>query len=161
MTWIDLYPPFAAPTFSPHLEKLVAIVDDYAALVEIFGTVLREHGFGVITAGSGDLGLAAIQRGRPRLALLNLVMPRISGYELCEAIRSDPKLDGMFIVLTTAMADPAHRSIAADAGANALIRKPIDHAVVVRLATIALGRLPGVSASENAERKRTDSDNDG
>ncbi|HET7731102.1 MAG TPA: response regulator, partial [Usitatibacter sp.] len=68
----------------------ILVVDDAPANVKLLDQVLRVSGYEVVTAASGREGLEKLAASKPDLVLLDVVMPEMSGYEVCRAIRADP-----------------------------------------------------------------------
>jgi CheY-like chemotaxis protein len=68
----------------------ILIVDDTPRNVKLLADILSARGYDVLTASSGREGLAQIEAERPDLVLLDVVMPEMSGYEVCRAIRASP-----------------------------------------------------------------------
>ena len=87
---------------------------------------LREQGFEVFTADDGLKGLEMIRLHRPKLVLLALMLPRMHGYAVCEAIRQDPNLKDTIIIVVSSKAYAVDIKKAQDVGANAFLHKPFD-----------------------------------
>ena len=103
----------------------ILVVDDVERNVKLLADVLTAKGYDVIT---GDCGAEALRRARedkPDLLLLDVMMPGMSGYEVCETIRSEPALRMLPVVLVTAL-DPSERVKGLDCGADDFITKPIN-----------------------------------
>ena len=107
------------------MEKIV-IVDDDADIRRIAELSLRMAGFHVLTADDGEAGLQLIQAENPPVVLLDLMMPKMHGFAVCQAIRSDPKLQGTFIIVASAKAYPADIKKAKQLGADEYVHKPYD-----------------------------------
>lgn len=108
----------------------VLLVDDELDLLSDLAEYLRSEGFEVAQATDGIDALSYLYASRPRVALIDLVMPRMSGIELIEQIRSDPSLASVRVVAMsgTVLMLPRARI----AGANDVLRKPIDPTALVR-----------------------------
>jgi DNA-binding response OmpR family regulator len=78
----------------------------------------------VVAVGDGDLALLTLKRRRPALLCVNLSLPRMSGYEVCEQVRSDPELDDLVVLMTSERVSLEARAYAYEAGANAYLSKP-------------------------------------
>jgi phosphoribosyl 1,2-cyclic phosphodiesterase/ActR/RegA family two-component response regulator len=124
--------------------RKVVIVDDDVDILRIAAKRLRAAGYEVITATDGPSGLQAIRAERPKLALLDLMMPGLHGFAVCQEIRSDPTLASTHIVITTAKAFPTDKQQAREAGANDYITKPyaLEELVVLVDAVFANARSP-------------------
>jgi len=106
----------------------VLVVDDIAKNVKLLADVLTVKGFRTTTAASGAEALASIAADPPDLVLLDVMMPGMSGYEVCKAIRADPKTGILPVVLVTAL-DPAQERInGLEAGADDFLTKPVNQA---------------------------------
>ena len=103
----------------------ILIVDDVARNVKLLADVLEAKGYEVFTAESGEEALKRIGQDRPDLLLLDVMMPGMSGYEVCEAIRRDPEMRMLPVVLVTAL-DGSERVKGLDCGADDFITKPIN-----------------------------------
>ena len=103
----------------------ILIVDDVARNVKLLADVLEAKGYKVVTAESGEEALERISQDRPDLLLLDVMMPGMSGYEVCEAIRRDAATRMLPIVLVTAL-DGSERIRGLDCGADDFITKPIN-----------------------------------
>jgi class 3 adenylate cyclase/CheY-like chemotaxis protein len=103
----------------------VLVVDDVAKNVKLLADILRVKGYEVCTADSGEGALDAIARDSPDLVLLDVMMPGMSGYDVCRAIRGEPQTRSLPVVLVTAL-DPSERVQGLEAGADDFITKPIN-----------------------------------
>jgi len=109
---------------TPH----ILVVDDIAKNVKLLADVLTAKGFRTSTAASGPEALERLAADPPDLVLLDVMMPGMSGYEVCQAIRSDPRHAILPVVLVTAL-DPAQERIKGlDAGADDFLTKPVNQA---------------------------------
>ncbi|MEW6336531.1 MAG: response regulator transcription factor [Acidobacteriota bacterium] len=123
---------------------LVLVVDDEPNIRETIAFVLEMEGFRVATAEDGEVGLAEIARLRPTIVVLDAMMPRRDGFEVCRAVRSDPALAGVRIVMVTALGQQADRERAMAAGADHYLTKPFDEdELLALLRTLAGGETTG------------------
>lgn len=106
------------------------LVDDELDLLSDLAEYLGSEGFEVAQATDGIDALSYLYASRPRVVLIDLVMPRMSGIELIEQIRSDPTLASVRVVAMSGTSAMLPR--ARIAGANDILRKPIDPIVLVR-----------------------------
>jgi class 3 adenylate cyclase len=104
----------------------VMVVDDTPGNVKLLEDLLDFHGYEVETAGTGEEALAAIHARTPDLVLLDVVMPGMSGYEVCRAIRADPRLAMLPVVMVTALDDRDERVKGIEAGADDFLSKPVN-----------------------------------
>jgi DNA-binding response OmpR family regulator len=103
---------------------LVLFVDDEPVLRKNVIAHLTSLGMEVVAVGDGDAALDALRERTPDLVCLDVDLPRISGYEVCEAIRSDPALDGVVVLMTCRRVSLEARAFSYEAGANAYLGKP-------------------------------------
>jgi len=104
----------------------VLVVDDTPSNVTLFEDLLAFHGFEVEVATTGEAALAAIGARVPDLVLLDVVLPGISGYEVCRAIRAQAPLATLPIVMVTALEDREERVKGIEAGADDFLSKPVN-----------------------------------
>ncbi len=104
----------------------ILVVDDTAANVRLLGQVLLLAGYEVVTAASGEEGLAKVVFARPDLVLLDVVMPEMSGYEVCRALRANPATALLPVVMVTALDPESERVKGIEAGADDFLSKPIN-----------------------------------
>ena len=131
---------------SPTARGLVLLVEDEPDIQSLVADHLISAGFEVCLASDGEVALQMIRERRPALVCLDLNLPRISGYEVCEQIRADPELEGISILITSARNSLDVRVFSLEAGADAYIIKPyalneltgeIDRLFTVRAQSIA------------------------
>jgi two-component system, OmpR family, response regulator RpaA len=107
------------------MAKIVAIDDD-PSIVELVKVNLEIQGHTVITAPDGIQGFAIIQQERPNLVVMDLMMPEVDGYTVCQRVRKVPELDNTPIILLTAMGELDDKVKGFDAGADDYLTKPFE-----------------------------------
>jgi serine phosphatase RsbU (regulator of sigma subunit) len=110
---------------------LILIVDDNPTNVDILQARLRAHNYEILTATDGEAGLAMAREKQPDLILLDIMMPKMDGIEVCQHIRADPSLPFMPIIMVTAKADSKDVVAGLEAGGDEYLTKPVDHAALV------------------------------
>ncbi|PKO51593.1 MAG: response regulator [Betaproteobacteria bacterium HGW-Betaproteobacteria-21] len=120
----------------------VLIVDDQAANRLLPSAILRKQGCTVTLAASGEEALDYLSREKPDSVLLDISMPGISGEEVCERIRQDPRLKDLHVVAYTAHAMKEEKNRIMERGFDDLLIKPI---TINELLTV-LGLQPGTAA---------------
>src|SRR5262245_44005646 len=106
----------------------ILVVDDTPRNVKLLADLLAVKGYVVVTAGSGREGLALLDTAHPDLVLLDVVMPEMSGYEVCQKIRATEGTARLPVIMVTAL-DPAEERVKGiDAGADDFLTKPINQA---------------------------------
>jgi adenylate cyclase len=106
----------------------ILVVDDVEKNVKLLADVLAVKGFRTTTALSGEAALEAIAAEPPDLVLLDVMMPGLSGYDVCRAIRADAKLGILPVVLVTALDPSTERIKGIEAGADDFLNKPVNQA---------------------------------
>ncbi len=104
----------------------VLVVDDTPNNVKLFGDVLAARGYAVTTAASGEEALAKIASEPPDLVLLDVMMPGLSGYDVCRRIRAEAGTALLPVVLVTALDPDQERVKGIEAGADDFLSKPIN-----------------------------------
>jgi adenylate cyclase len=110
---------------------LILIVDDNAANLDILTTRLQSRGYATVTAGDGEAALAAVHRDLPDLVLLDVMMPKIDGIEVCRRLKADQTLPFIPILMVTAKADSKDIIAGLEAGGDDYLTKPVDQAALV------------------------------
>jgi adenylate cyclase len=105
----------------------ILIVDDSADIVEILADLLQAKGYEICTAGSGQEALAQIEREQPDLVLLDVMMPNMTGHEVCRKIRENPATVFLPVVMLTAADANVERIKGIEAGADDFLSKPPSH----------------------------------
>jgi two-component system, chemotaxis family, chemotaxis protein CheY len=101
------------------------VIDDSRAMRVLLGGVLKKLGYEVSEAGNGQEGLHVIrEKGRPDVALVDWNMPVMGGFEFVKAVRADPSLTGLPLVMVTTETEMDQMSAALAAGANEYVLKP-------------------------------------
>jgi class 3 adenylate cyclase len=106
----------------------ILVVDDVALNVKLLADLLGAKGYRTCTAASGPEALATLGAEQPDLVLLDVMLPGMSGYEVCAAIRADPAHAMLPVVLVTALDPAAERAKGLDAGADDFLSKPVSQA---------------------------------
>ena len=104
----------------------ILVVDDDVDIARFIEVNLKLEGFDVLLAHDGEEALGIIAEGLPDLALLDVMMPRIDGVELCRRLRSDPLTASLPIIMLTAKSLSADKVVGLTAGADDYIIKPFD-----------------------------------
>ena len=111
--------------------KKVLVVDDEANLTRSVAFILRREGYDVEVASNGEEAIAKAQRSKPQLMLLDIMMPKKNGYEVCQEIREDPALRDIYIIILTAKGQEVDREKGMAMGADDFITKPFSPAFIV------------------------------
>lgn len=109
----------------------VLIADDEPDIIEILKYNLEKAGYEVITAKDGDEAIHKAQQHLPHLVVLDMMMPRKNGMEVCEILRSQPAFRDTLIMFLTALSDEATQLKGFSTGADDYISKPISPSIFV------------------------------
>jgi CheY-like chemotaxis protein len=119
---------------------LVLVVDDDSRSRELMRIILRHAGYRVIVAPDAQAAVALLAVERPQIAVVDFMMPGMSGLEFCRWLRKRPDFAALKFVLLTGMDDAETRDEAARAGADSVVIKPFDRIdLVERLAKLQSG----------------------
>jgi two-component system, OmpR family, alkaline phosphatase synthesis response regulator PhoP len=102
----------------------ILIADDEQNIVISLEYLMRREGFEVSVAQDGDEAIAKIHAEQPDLVLLDIMMPKMNGFEVCQEIRSDPKLKGVRILMLTAKGRETEIAKGLALGADGYMTKP-------------------------------------
>jgi DNA-binding response OmpR family regulator len=104
----------------------ILVVDDTPHNLKLLGDLLAAKGYAVVTATSGPEALELVDKERPDMVLLDVVMPGMSGYEVCQKLRANPSTGLLPVVMVTAL-DPAQERVRGlEAGADDFLTKPLN-----------------------------------
>jgi class 3 adenylate cyclase/CheY-like chemotaxis protein len=109
----------------------ILIADDNAANLDILRTRLAGQGYEIVTAVDGDAALDGAREHQPDLILLDVMMPKRDGFEVCRLLKSDSTLPFMPIILVTAKGDSRDIVTGLESGADEYLTKPVDHAALM------------------------------
>jgi class 3 adenylate cyclase len=109
----------------------ILIVDDEPINLDILQTRLSVHGYEILTATNGEEALAVAIAQQPDLILLDIMMPKVDGIDVCRRLKADVSLPFMPIIMVTAKADAKDVVAGLEAGADEYLTKPVDQAALV------------------------------
>jgi DNA-binding response OmpR family regulator len=124
------------------MNNCIVIVDDEThirILLEETLEELEDEGIEIYLASNGEQALEVIRRHQPKLVFLDVMMPILNGYDVCEQVRADPALADMEIIMLTAKGQDQDRQRGMAAGANDYITKPFDPDVILARARSVFG----------------------
>ena len=121
-----------------HNPARIIIVDDVEANRDILRTRLEVHGYDLLEASDGEQALAMIKEHRPDLVLLEVMMPKIDGIEVCRRLKAGTEFPFMSVILVTARSDSQDVVEGLEAGADEYLTKPIDQFSLVARVKSAL-----------------------
>lgn len=126
-------------------QHTVLIVDDNAQNLELLQIYMEDvPGIRVVTATNGVEALSRVGEDKPDLILLDIMMPKMSGFEVCKRLKSDPATRDIIIVMVTALNETGDIERAAECGSDDYICKPIDRrALIEQVRTLLASRVRG------------------
>jgi DNA-binding response OmpR family regulator len=117
----------------------VLIIEDEPHIVLSLEFLLERAGYETVSAADGAEGLALVARLRPDLVLLDIMLPKRNGYDVCRAIKSDPTLAATPVVMLTARGQEVEVLKGLELGACAYVTKPFGNAEILEAVRAALG----------------------
>lgn len=123
--------------------RTILVVDDQPDERIIQRAMLTHLGYEVREAADGASALVAVAESPPDLVLLDVAMPRMDGFSVCRALRTDPRTAAVPVLFFTASVAGDMAQMAADAGAQGILAKPVDPRVVAREVARVLGEARG------------------
>jgi DNA-binding response OmpR family regulator len=109
----------------------VLVADDEPFILRSLSFVLERAGFEVCQARNGDEALDLLRDRRPRVCILDVMMPRRSGYDVCAVVKGDPELRDTYVMLLTAKGQEAARARGFEVGADEFMTKPFSPSRIV------------------------------
>jgi DNA-binding response OmpR family regulator len=108
----------------PHAKKRAVVIEDVPDLLKRMRVLLEHEGFEVFGASNGEAGLKLARDHKPDLICVDLTLPKLSGFDVCEAVRANPDLVHTPLIVISARSTPDAKQQANDCGADAYIVKP-------------------------------------
>jgi two-component system, OmpR family, alkaline phosphatase synthesis response regulator PhoP len=119
----------------------ILIADDNQQVVELLEANLDELGAEIKSAADGEATLKLVQEWKPDLLLLDIMMPRMSGFEVCKRLRSNAASKNLAILMVTALDQPVDIERAVEAGTDDFLTKPINKTeLLLRVRALVKGK---------------------
>ena len=106
------------------MQHKILVVEDEADVIDMLGINLRAAGFNVVTVEDGATALARIRSEAPSLIILDLMLPRMSGLEICKVLKSDIATRHIPVIMLTAKAEEVDKIVGLELGADDYVTKP-------------------------------------
>lgn len=126
---------------SATMDDTVLLVEDETDVVDLLRYHLRKAGFKVLIANSGSEGLETVRQNRPDVVVLDIMMPGMTGLEVCRAMKADAELSKIPVLMLTAKSDVKDRVKGLETGAEDYVAKPFSPKEVVLRVQALLKRL--------------------
>jgi twitching motility two-component system response regulator PilH len=111
----------------------VLLVDDSPTELAVLSTLFQNEGFDVVTARDGEDAYEKLLRERPRLVLLDVIMPGRNGFSLCRQIRSDSRFGQVPVIMVSSKSQPSDRFWGLKQGAAEYVTKPWDASELMQI----------------------------
>ena len=121
-------------------QQTVLVVDDEPFICRSLSFVLRKGNYHVVEARNGEEALAAVREHKPDLVFMDVMMPKLNGFDVCAAIKQDPELKNTRVILLTAKGQDSDREFGAKAGADDYMTKPFSPTKILERAREILAR---------------------
>lgn len=121
----------------------ILVVDDEENLLKMVKRRLESEGYAVLTATNGEMGLQMAREARPDLVLLDIMMPKMKGRDVCAQLKADATTKEIPVIFLTALGLADHVKGGMDAGAEDYIIKPFEAGELKRRIAICLARHQG------------------
>jgi DNA-binding response OmpR family regulator len=108
----------------PGATGTILVIDDEPYILRSLSYLLAREGYTVETASNGEEGLERVRTLRPPLVFLDIMMPAMNGYEVCEQIKQDPTLAGTYVIMLSAKGQQIDRERGLLGGADEYMTKP-------------------------------------
>ena len=109
----------------------ILIVDDEPSIVAPLQFLMERNGYRVLVAQSGEEALEVIHTEKPRVVLLDIMLPGINGFDVCRMVRENHRLNQPRIILVTAMGHQVNKAKGLALGADAYITKPFSNEAII------------------------------
>lgn len=119
--------------------KKILVVDDNTTIIMLIKTKLAANGYEVLSAYNGETGWLAIARDKPDLVLLDIMMPRMDGFQVFEKMLSDPSINGIPVIFLTASGQREDEKRAMEMGARHFLTKPFSPNHLLEIVNKLLG----------------------
>ena len=124
----------------PTARKRILVVDDTRDILQVVARRLESWGYEALTADSGEEGLRIAQERLPDLVLLDIMMPKMKGRDVCARLKADPKTQKIPVIFLTALGLADHVKAGMDLGADDYIVKPFEPAELKERISVVLSR---------------------
>jgi CheY-like chemotaxis protein len=111
---------------TPAAKKRVLIVEDQVPIIRMLRMRLEANNYEVITASDGQEGLDKARKENPNLIILDIMLPKLNGYKVCQLLKADPKYRAIPIIISSGRTPQEIRKVGQEVGADAYVSKPFE-----------------------------------
>jgi twitching motility two-component system response regulator PilH len=123
------------------MAKVILVIEDDPDQRRLMERTLSTAGYRILTASDGQTGVESAQALQPALIILDVMMPRMNGYQAARALKHNPATAAIPILMVTTKQEPADQFWSSQVGADAFLAKPVDVTELIKL----VGRLAGTA----------------
>jgi len=125
------------------LKERILVIDDDASILKLVSEVLTEEGFSVITANCGEEGIKKVHQSKPNLVILDLRLPDMDGFQICQTLKKDKSVSSIPIIMLTVKSTKSSTVAGLEMGADDYIVKPFNQEELVARVKTVLRRAGG------------------
>jgi len=125
------------------LKERILVIDDDASILKLVSDVLTEEGFSVITASCGEEGIKKVHRSKPNLIILDLRLPDMNGFQICQTLKKDKNVSDIPIIMLTVKSTKSSTVAGLEMGADDYIVKPFNQEELIARVKTVLRRTGG------------------
>jgi two-component system alkaline phosphatase synthesis response regulator PhoP len=125
------------------LKKRILVIDDDASISKLVSDILSEEGFSVITASCGEEGIKKVHRSKPDLIILDLRLPDMNGFQICQTLKKDKNVSDIPIIMLTVKSTKSSTVAGLEMGADDYIVKPFNQEELIARVKTVLRRAGG------------------
>jgi len=133
------------------VQETILIVEDESDVVDLLRYNLHRAGFNVLIANTGADGLEAARKNRPDVIVLDIMLPGMNGYNVCNALKKDPETESIPVLMLTAKSEPNERVKGLELGADDYVTKPFSPRELVLRVQALVRRLKASVKSDVTE----------
>ena len=107
-------------------DNKILVVEDSPTNLRMISTILQEHGYSIITAADGEEALAKTMQEQPQLVLLDIILPKKNGFQVCRQLKTSPETQNIRVLMLTSKSQDSDRYWGLKQGADGYMTKPFE-----------------------------------
>jgi len=136
------------------VKKRILVIDDDSSILKLVTDLLLEEGFGVITASCGEEGIKKVHQSKPNLVILDLRLPDMDGFQICQTLKKDKSVSNIPIIMLTVKSAKSSTVAGLEMGADDYIVKPFNQEELIARVKTVLRRVEGGEKAEEILKYR-------